>query len=52
MVLHGKALVIERKVLGSECHTLIELDVVADDAGGANDYARANYKLLLQTLTF
>ena len=40
MVLHGVAQFIERKVLGPECHTLIELDMVADDAGRADDYAR------------
>ena len=35
------AVLIQRETLGSECHTLVELHVVADDAGGTDNHTRA-----------
>ena len=37
--LDGVAVGVEREALGSERDALIELDVVADDACGTDDYA-------------
>lgn len=39
--LDGVAVVVERETLGSQGDSLVELHVVADDAGGPDDYARA-----------
>ena len=39
--LDGVALLVERETLGSERHALIELHVVSDDAGLADDHARS-----------
>ena len=34
------AVLVERKTLGTECHTLIELDVISNDTGLPDDYTR------------
>ena len=39
--LDGVAIVVEVETLGSECHTLINLHIVADDGRCADNHARA-----------